>query len=131
MPSRSPRLRSAWLRLLRAYAPLRERGMLLDPAPHHPVRAYSIAHDRDRPPASATSSAQELPLAQFLSRLRELQKADSEPARRRAEQALLTLAEPLKCAGVFELIRIEHPAIAAMVRDHLAAFGGSPSRRCA
>jgi hypothetical protein len=123
--------RQALHHLLRAFEPLREHGKLLDPASHLSRRRQPALPRHHHASPNAQSAMQDAPLGLFLLRLRELQNAEDEVARRRAEQAVLTLAPSLKRAGVFKLIGIAHPAIAAMVRDHLAEVAGSHTRRCA
>jgi len=44
-----------------------------------------------------------------------------EPVRRQAEPRLLALLPVLQALGVFELFAIRDPALAALVRDELAA----------
>ncbi|WP_460931144.1 hypothetical protein [Oleiagrimonas citrea] len=128
MPHPSPLhvlFRNVMQNVLRAYLPLRKHGELLDPASHLPFAEASSDRLADTLHARAPLRAQDIPITPFLVRLHALQNAKDESARRRSEQALLTLAASLKNAGVFELIHIAHPAIAAMVRDHLDDLGKS------
>jgi hypothetical protein len=50
-----------------------------------------------------------------------LDPATPEPVRRQAEPRLLSLLPTLQALGVFELFEIRDPALAALVRDELAA----------
>ena len=112
------------LRLTRLYRPLRERGALLDGTAMAPA-AFPAARGPGGHRATTTPPrpADGLPLAQFMARVRELLAAADEHSRRRLETEVLALAVPLHAAGVFEILRIAHPALAAMVADHLAASG--------
>jgi hypothetical protein len=53
-----------------------------------------------------------------------LDPATPEPVRRLAEPRLLGLLPTLRALGVFELFAIRDPALAALVRDELAARPG-------
>lgn len=60
-----------------------------------------------------------LDMVQFVTCARGLLDATDEQSRRELETEVLKLAVPLHAAGVFEVLNIAHPALAAMVRDHL------------
>lgn len=66
-------------------------------------------------------------LALFVARIRELLDATDESKRRQLENEVLWLAVTLQAAGMFAILSIAHPALAAMVRDHLAESAGSGS----
>ncbi|WP_146742363.1 hypothetical protein [Oleiagrimonas sp. MCCC 1A03011] len=119
-PVRKRNARTFLQRLLHAYAPLRDRAILLDQTFHLSAWEKSQARSGQDGSPYAPVQLQELPLGTFLACLRKLQRTESEWTRRRIEKVILELAEPLKKAGVFELVQITHPAIAAMVSDHLA-----------
>ncbi|HEU4670127.1 MAG TPA: hypothetical protein VFR91_05445 [Dyella sp.] len=100
-------------RLATAFGPLHARGLQLDAPAHRPVAFRAT-------PRTAPQ------LERFVVRLGELLAATDEAARRRLEREVLELAVPLQAAGVFELLRIAHAPLAAMVADHLALEGREP-----
>ncbi|MCP1375750.1 hypothetical protein [Dyella lutea] len=102
-------------RLAAAFRPMHARGALFA-GPAHPPAGPGAAAPR-------TSAPQ---LDRFVAQLRELLAATDETARRRLEREVLELAAPLQAAGVFDLLRIAHAPLAAMVADHLAASAGEP-----
>lgn len=104
-------------RLAAAFRPMHARGALLAGPAHPPARRHDVA--------PRTSAPQ---LDRFVARLRELLAASDEAARQRLEREVLELAAPLQAAGVFDLLRIAHAPVAAMVADHLAATAGEPRR---
>ncbi|WP_329743039.1 hypothetical protein [Dyella sp. A6] len=105
-------------RLAGAFLPLRARGMLLDGTAHPPPTFGARAR---RVPLPAPSvDLHEAQLALFVSRLGQLLGADDERSRQRLERDVLELAVPLQAGGLFEVMRIAHPPLAAMVSDHLA-----------
>lgn len=106
--------------LLGAFRPLHARGVLLDGPAHRPGPVPDLE--------SVAATGHPLPLAAFLKRLRELLATSDETLRRRLENEVLQLAEPLHAAGVFKLVHIAHPAISAMVNDHLQAMEAVPRR---
>jgi len=69
-------------------------------------------------PTPAAMPANELVL--FMARARELLDAADEAERRRLENEVLDLSIPLQAAGIFDILGIAHPALAAMVSDYLA-----------
>jgi len=75
-------------------------------------------------PSAGPGTAASIPprcvdLAQFVTCAQELLDSTDEQNRRELETEVLKLAVPLQAAGVFEVLSIAHPALAAMVRDHL------------
>ena len=113
---------SLFQRLADACQVLRPRGFLLDgPAHLTHLTAVRPAQSAGIAPLQSTQAA--LPteeLALFVTRSRELLAATDEPIRQRLENEVLNLAVPLQAAGLFEILYIAHPVLAAMVNDHLA-----------
>jgi len=62
-------------------------------------------------------------LVLFLTRLGQLLTTTDEPTRRRLEQDVRALAVLLRACGLFEVMRIAHPPLAVMVKDHLDSTG--------
>ncbi len=96
---------------------LRDRGALFYGAAHLPA---VFAAPAGRGQVSA-QTLREPHLALFVARLRQLLAAGDERTRRRLEQDVLDLAVPLQATGLFEVMHIAHPPLAAMVADHLAS----------
>lgn len=110
---------NAWLKsLLRAYAPARDRGLLLDGLARRPFRKTSAT--AAPPVARYRRPTEDPPVALFVNRLRELLAAENECVRSRLEREVLTLAVELNAAGIFDVVQVAHPALANMVADHLA-----------
>lgn len=107
--------------LARAYAPARDRGLLLDGVRQHPV-TLRFRTNADTTPASIRDRTPtgDLTVALFVNRLRQLLAANTEQDRRELEKEVLRLAVPLQAAGIFDVVKIAHPALASMVTDHLA-----------
>jgi len=105
-------LPSLMQRLAEMFSPLHARGRLLD----GPARSPRVGTTR-----TVAECAPNLPL--FIARLRELLAATDESVRSRLEREVLDLAVPLQAAGLFEVLRIAHAPLAAMVADHLATSG--------
>lgn len=105
-------------RLAGVFLPLRARGQWLDGTVHPPV---AFGRQVRRVPLPAPSGGvHEAQLALFVIRLRQLLGADNERSRQCLERDVLELAVPLQATGLFEVMRIAHPPLAAMVSDHLA-----------
>lgn len=102
-------------RVAAAFRLLHTRGLLLD-GPAQAIRRgpAGTAH------ALPSGATEESLMVLFVARLRELLGATDEGDRQRLESELLALAVPLQAAGLFDLLHIAHPAVAAMVADHLA-----------
>lgn len=120
--SRSAAPRLSLQKVAAAFGLLRVRGALLDGP------AY---RGRNGPASAARGHSGRFPDASlivlFVTRVRELLVAADETDRRRLEADVLALAAPLQASGLFEVLHIAHPAVAAMVADHLA--GPAPTWR--
>ena len=119
MPAEHPSFPPLLLRLAGAFHPLRAHGMLRD-GPAHPRPAFAAPVECGQ---ALVPDIRARHLALFVSKLGQLLGATDEMVRRRLEQDVLDLAVPLQAAGVFEVIRIAHPPLAAMVKDHLDSTG--------
>lgn len=127
LPTPRPLRESLMCFLLDAYAPIRDRGMLLEGPAHLPARRTASSRtDASPAPATQRISPENVPLGLFVARLRELLETEDEPTRQTLEKDVLRLARPLQAAGVFDVLRIAHPAAAHMVADHLAGQPAGP-----
>jgi hypothetical protein len=106
-------------RLAETFRVLRDCGVLLD-GPAHPQARPAPG---DRPGLAPMPGNQEQRLTVFVAKLRQLLGAADEPTRRHLEQEVLDLAVRLRATGLFEVMRIAHAPLAAMVADHLEADG--------
>jgi len=103
--------------LSRAFTALRDRGFLIDGRVQGAIK--QTVYPGAPVAAAPTPSCDQPPINLFVRRLRELLATDSETHRQQLEQQLLALAVPLRDAGVFDVVRIAHPPLAAMVADYL------------
>lgn len=85
-----------------------------------PMPVQSTGPGVDAPSSSSPATMPAKDLARFVTRVRELLDATDESTRRQLENEVLDLAATLHAAGMFEILHIAHPALATMVRDHLA-----------
>lgn len=122
IPTRSIATRLSLHRIAAAFGLLRVRGALLD-GPAHAFRTEPGSMMREHSARIPDASL----MALFVTRVRELLGAVDEIDRRRLEADVLALATPLQASGLFEVLHIAHPAVAAMVAEHLA--GASSDRR--
>jgi hypothetical protein len=102
-------------RIAAAFRLLRPRGALLD----GPARIFATG-PAGTAGGGSTRAVDASLMALFVTRVRELLGADDETDRRRLEADVLALASPLQVTGLFDVLHIAHPAVAAMVADHLA-----------